>query len=105
MYEESYSQGMYRKDAVDTSVDAADSLYGQLTGLQRTVYNAIRDLGPNGCISDDVLASLPDYRYSTVTARYHELIDQLLIEDTGERRKGESGRLQRVMRATIWNLI
>ena len=35
----------------------------------------------------------------TITPRYAKLIEKGFIEDTGERRKGLSGRGQRVMRS------
>jgi len=37
--------------------------------------------------------------YSSITARYRSLLDKGFIVDTGERRKGQSGRAQRVLKA------
>ena len=86
---------LYRKDAVDTSVQAACSL--DVTRLEYAVLAAIRKLGP--CISDEVREHFPNLSYSSVTARYRALLDKGLIKDTGNRRKGNSGRKQRVMEA------
>ena len=105
MYEDNETFGMYRLDANDTSIDAAESMLDVLNETQSVVYDAIWNLGPDGGISDDICESLPDMRYQTVTPRYRALLDKGLITDTGERRRGKSGRMQRVLRASIWNLI
>ena len=84
---------LYRTDATDTSVQAACSL--DVTRLEYAVLAAIRKLGP--CISDEVREHFPSLSYSSVTARYRSLLDKGLIKDTGKRRKGISGRKQRVM--------
>jgi DNA-binding transcriptional ArsR family regulator len=105
MYEENETFGMHRSDAIDTSIDAAESMLDVLTETQNVVYEAIWKLGSDGGISDEICELLPDMRYQTVTPRYRALLDKGLITDTGERRLGKSGRQQRVMRATIWNLI
>ena len=84
---------LYRTDAPDTSVLAAFSI--DITRLEYAVLAAIRKLGP--CISDEVREQFPNLAYSSVTARYRALLDRGLIRDTGRRRKGVSGRGQRVM--------
>jgi len=89
---------LVRRGDPDTSHDAA---YAVNSGkLERLVYNCIHDFGYHGCISDDVRMILKDLPYSSVTARFRALLDRNLIEDTGERRQGLSGRSQRVVRAT-----
>ena len=87
---------LVRRDAPDTSVQAACSVDTSL--LESLVYNVIRRY-PDGVISDRIRDSFPEYPYSSVTARYKALIDKGLIEDTGRREKGDSGRSQRVLRA------
>ncbi len=89
---------LMRADSIDTSAQAAMSV--DTTKLEREVYDAICGFGKRGCISDEVRARFPFYPYSSVTARFRSLLDKGLIEDTGERRQGRSGRGQRVMRAT-----
>lgn len=99
---------LHRKDAVDTSVQAALELNTdhvvlwksntRLTRLEYVVLVCIRKLGL--CISDEVREQFPNWSYSSVTARYRALLDKGLIRDTGKRRKGLSGRKQRVMEAT-----
>ena len=85
-----------RKTDPDTSHEAAKKL--NLTQLEDTVLSAIQQF-PNGCISDDVLKTLPAWGVETITPRYAGLLRKGHIIDTGERRKGKSGHSQRVMKA------
>ena len=88
-----------RRDGPDTSKAAAMSV--DTSRLEELVYRTI--LGyPDGCISDQVRAAHPQLSYSSITARYKALMDKGLIYDTGERRRGASGKMQRVMRATVF---
>lgn len=89
---------LHRTEAPDTSVAAARSV--DTTRLEREVYEIICSFGKQGCISDDVRfhPRMEGKPYSSVTARYKALMERGLIEDTGERRKGLSGRGMRVMR-------
>jgi hypothetical protein len=93
---------LVRADDPDTSVDAAFGV--DSASLERAVYHAILSFGPAGCTSDQVRA-LPQFHgkpYSSVTARYKALLEKKYIFDTGERRKGNSGKSQRVMAATTF---
>jgi hypothetical protein len=65
---------------------------------QETVYETIKSFGATGCISDEVRKKNSSMPYSSITARYHELIEKNLVEATGEYRPGFSGRAQRVLR-------
>ena len=67
--------------------------------LEKIVYEAIKSFGERGCISDEVLDMFPKHRYSSITARYAPLLRKGFIEATGETRKGNSGKQQKVMRA------
>jgi hypothetical protein len=87
----------FRRYDPQTSADAAASL--NVTELETTVYEAIKGFGAAGCISDDVLGTLPHFRYGSITPRYRKLVEKGLIEVTGETRRAVSGRSQRVMRA------
>lgn len=88
---------LVRRQGASTSVHAACAV--DSIGLEKEVYEVIERAGRAGCISDDVRDALPYLPYSSVTARYKALMDKRLVEDTGERRAGSSGRMQRVMRA------
>jgi hypothetical protein len=87
-----------RRQDPDTSHEAAHSV--DTSRLEFMVYNAIAKF-PNGCISDQIRALFPRYPYSSITARYRALLDKGFIEDTGERRKGASGKNQRVMKVLL----
>lgn len=88
---------LVRRNDPDTSHEAAQAV--DTTKLEALVYEAIRSFGPAGCISDQVRDKFPSLPYSSVTARYKTLLERGFIEETGERRKGHSGRSQRVLRA------
>jgi len=86
---------LHRKDSPETSREAAQGV--DTTKLEQIVYEAIKGF-PNGCISDEVLEALPDYRYSSITPRYRALLDKGFIEISGTK-DGRSGKKQRVMKA------
>ena len=86
---------LVRKEDPITSHEAAQGV--DTTKLEQIVYEAIKGF-PNGCISDEVLEALPDYRYSSITPRYRALLDKGCIEITGTK-DGRSGKKQRLMRA------
>ena len=88
---------LHRKDSPDTSVQAAYQL--DSTKLEKIVYDTIKSF-ESGCIADDVLAKLPEYRYSSITARFAALDRKGFIYRDGDKRKGDSGRGQLVMRVT-----
>ena len=89
---------LYRKYGPYTSREAAESL--DLSRLEDIVLSVISGF-PDGCISDQVVnVCIREYtitKYPSVTARYKSLSDKGLIFYTGEKRRGESGRNQRVM--------
>ena len=78
---------LVRREDPATSLEAADSIDSTDT---------IRSFGVTGCISDEVQSRLSDLAYSSVTARFKALIDKDLVIIIGKR-KGRSGRNQRVM--------
>ena len=88
---------LVRKNDPETSRAAANAV--DTNRLEGMVYEAIKKFGDQGCISDQVLAMHPEMPYSSITARYRALLDKGFIVDTGERRKGQSGRAQRVLKA------
>ena len=84
-----------RREDPTTSHAAAQGV--DTTNLERIVYEAIQSF-PNGCISDEVLEALPNYRYSSITPRYKALLHKGFIEIIGTK-EGRSGKKQRVMKA------
>ena len=65
--------------------------------LEGLVYGVIKQY-PNGCIMDDVINSLPQIREHSIQPRFAPLIRKGFVVDTGEKRRGKSGRLQRIMK-------
>ena len=88
---------LHHKDSPETSKEAAQAV--DSSKLEQIVYEAIKGF-PDGCISDEVLDALPDYRYSSITPRYKALLDKGFIEIIGTR-AGRSGKNQRVMKAKL----
>jgi hypothetical protein len=97
-YEPGSIYKMVRRDAPDTSIEAAESL--DVTRLENLVLGVISSF-PDGCISDEVRRVCEEKHqlnnYSSVTARYKSLAEKGLIFYTGEKRRGDSGRNMRVM--------
>mgnify|MGYP000163802950 CR=1 FL=1 len=81
----------------DTSQDAAKSF--DPTFLESKVLSVIQQYGSLGCIKDDVMKHFRLEDVPTISPRFAPLMRKGWIEDTGERRRGLSGRPQRVMRA------
>lgn len=86
---------MVRANDPITSIEAAEQV--DSTKLESMVYEVIAK-HPNGCTSDEVMAHFPNHGVQTISPRYAPLIRKGLIEDTGEKRKGKSGKSQRVLR-------
>lgn len=86
---------LVRKNDPVTSFQSAEKVDTQK--MEKIVLDTIKGF-PEGCIADQVLAALPEYAYSTVTARFSALLRKEHIEIIGTR-PGKSGRQQRIMRA------
>jgi hypothetical protein len=89
---------LVRRGDPETSYEAAATV--DTTRLEKMVHNAIAAF-PYGCIADDVLAQFPNHPYSSITARFSALERKKLITCGPDKRKGASGRNQRVMRINI----
>ena len=87
---------LVRTEDPDTSHEAAQKV--DTARLERMVYEVILQY-PNGVTGDEIMRHFPHHGIQTISPRYAPLIRKGFIEDTGERRKGSSGRSQRVMRA------
>lgn len=86
---------LVRRDDPVTSYEAAERVDTQK--MEQIVLEAIKAF-PDGCIADQVLDALPQYSYSSVTARFSALLRKDHIDIIGTR-PGRSGRQQRIMRA------
>lgn len=88
---------LHRRDDPDTSKEAAHAV--DTTELEEIVFKAIASFGGVGCIADDLLKRFhPPYPYSSITARFSALERKKFITCGPDKRKGKSGRQQRVMR-------
>jgi len=88
---------MYRRDAMDTSIDAAVSVHPELKKFQADVM-AYAEMQPFGFTDEQMNLYFNTHR-STYRARRSELMYMGLIIDSGVRRKMVNGR-----NATVWIL-
>ena len=86
---------LVRRNDPATSYASAERVDTQK--MEQIVLEAIKGF-PDGCIADEVIDALPQYAYSSVTARFSTLLRKDHIEIIGTR-PGRSGRQQRIMRA------
>ena len=75
-----------------TSHESAEKV--EASRMEKIVWGVIDSFGEHGCISDQVQYALPEYRYSTITARYKALKEKGLVVTDERYLKGESGRKQ-----------
>jgi len=87
---------LFRSGDPSTSEEAARSV--DTTALERMVHRAIQEYGRSGCIAADLLMQFDYLPYSSVTARFSALERKKFITCGPDKRRGPSGRNQRVMR-------
>ena len=90
---------LFRKDAKDTSIEAAESIAPTLPNIEGLVFEYATMRGKQG-FTDDQLNEHFQTHKSTYRARRSTLVDKGLIEDSGERVKGPNGR-----NMTIWRIV
>ena len=78
-----------------TSHESAEKV--EANRMEKIVWGVIDSFGEHGCISDQVQYALPEYRYSTITARYKALKEKGLVVTDGTYKRGRSGRKQQMM--------
>jgi len=81
-----------------TSADAADAIGATRAALQRVVLRALAELGEATVL--EAVARTGRSREST-QPRFSELIEDGLVEPTGQRRRNPSGRTAAVLRLTV----
>jgi len=87
-----------RKSDPKTSHDAADSITPILNAIEIGIYNALLRFLPGGATSDEIVGA-SGIQYRTVTPRLKPMVRKGFVEDSGETKKGESGRKQIIWRA------
>lgn len=88
---------LHRRESSDTSRESAHSV--DTSHLEQVVFEFIESAGAYGATQEDLLEAFPHMPYSSITARPSALLRKRLIVDSGERRRGASGRTQRVLKA------
>jgi hypothetical protein len=90
---------MFRKDAKDTSVEAAKSILFALPNIEAVVYEYAAMQGTKG-FTDDQMNEYFETHKSTYRARRANLVEKGLVEDSGARVKGPNGR-----NMTVWRIV
>jgi hypothetical protein len=90
---------LFRKDAKDTSVEAAQSIMLALPNIEAAVYEYAALRGTRGFTDDEMNDHFETHK-STYRARRSTLVDKGLIEDSGTRIKGPNGR-----NMTVWRIV
>jgi predicted transcriptional regulator len=90
---------MFRKDAKDTSVEAAKSIMLALPNIEAAVYEYAAMRGTKGFTDDEMNEHFETHK-STYRARRASLVEKGFVEDSGARVKGPNGR-----NMTVWRII
>ena len=90
---------LFRKDAKDTSVEAAKSIMLALPNIEAAVYEYAAMRGTKGFTDDQMNEHFQTHK-STYRARRSTLVERGFIEDSGIRVKGPNGR-----NMTIWRIV
>ena len=90
---------LFRKDAKDTSVEAAKSILIALPNIEAAVYEYAAMRGTKGFTDDQMNEHFQTHK-STYRARRSTLVEKGFIEDSGMRVKGPNGR-----NMTIWRIV
>jgi hypothetical protein len=90
---------LFRKDAKDTSVEAAQSIMLALPNIEAAVYEYAAMRGTKGFTDDEMNDHFETHK-STYRARRATLVDKGLIEDSGLRVKSPNGR-----NMTVWRIV
>jgi hypothetical protein len=90
---------LFRKDAKDTSVEAAKSIMLALPNIEAAVYEYAAMQGTKG-FTDDQMNEHFETHKSTYRARRASLVEKGFVEDSGIRVKGPNGR-----NMTVWRIV
>ena len=90
---------MFRKDAKDTSVEAAKSIMLALPNIEAAVYEYAAMRGKQGFTDNEMNEHFKTHK-STYRARRSTLVEKGFIEDTGLLVMGPNGR-----NMTVWRIV
>ena len=90
---------MFRKNAKDTSIEAAKSIMLALPNIEAAVYEYAAMRGKQGFTDDEMNEHFKTHK-STYRARRSNLVEKGFIEDSGLRVMGPNGR-----NMTVWRIV
>ena len=88
-----FDQAHARKTDPVTSHEAAKSITPSLNKIEQGIYDALRSFLPGGATSDEIVEA-SGIQYRTVTPRLKPMCKKGFVVDSGERKRGDSGRRQ-----------
>jgi len=90
---------LFRRNAKDTSIEAAESISKDLPYIEGLVYSYAHSKGKNGFTDDEMNEHFKTHK-STYRARRSTLVEKGFIEDSGLRVMGPNGR-----NMTVWRIV
>jgi hypothetical protein len=90
---------LFRKNAKDTSIEAAQSIMLALPNIENMVYEYATMRGKLGFTDDEMNEHFKTHK-STYRARRSTLVEKGFIEDSGLRVMGPNGR-----NMTVWRIV
>ena len=90
---------LFRRDAKDTSIEAAKSIIPTLPNIEAVVFEYAIMRGKQGFTDDQMNEHFQTHK-STYRARRSTLVEKGFIEDSGIRVKSPNGR-----NMTVWRIV
>ena len=93
-----FEQAHARKTDPVTSHEAAKSITPSLNKIEQGIYDTLCSFLPKGATSDEIVEA-SGIQYRTVTRRLKPMCKKGFVVDSGEHKRGDSGRRQIVWMA------
>jgi hypothetical protein len=93
-----FDQAHARKTDPVTSHEAAEAITPLLNKVEQGIYDALCSFLPKGATSDEI-SEASKIQYRTVTPRLKPMCKKGFVVDSGEHKRGDSGRRQIIWRA------
>jgi len=98
-----FNRAHARKTDPVTSHEAAKAITPSLNKIEQGIYDALCSFLPKGATSDEIVEA-SGIQYRTVTPRLKPMCKKGFVVDSGEHKRGESGRRQIIWMATFPSL-
>ena len=98
-----FDRAYARKTDPVTSHEAAKAITPLLNKVEQGIYDALCSFLPKGATSDEI-SEASGIIYRTVTPRLKPMCKKGFVVDSGEHKRGESGRRQIIWMATFPSL-